>query len=344
MIGRDVVIVLGILSSGPVLSIAQSKAAFQFYTQGRDQWNKGTLDSLELSIDSFKHAIQSDPHYAMAYAGLADAYALLAELNVLPLREVVPKLQSAAVAAFELENDSAEVYTSLGRGDFYNWNWAGAEAEFKRALDLNPHYTTAHIWYSQLLVAFGRHDEAIEQLDRALEEEPLSVNANLAIGYRSYYTGRYPHAIEISHKVLAMDPQCVPAHVLLGRVYVQQRLYDAAAAEFREALKLSGGDTNELAALGYALALSGRESEARATLNELERRSNDTYVQPVWTALIYLALRDQSQALKWLEKAYADHSAWLVNLDVDPVFDDLRLDPHFVDLRRRVGLEPAQYQ
>jgi len=313
-------------------------AAYQFYLQGRYQWNKRTLDGLQQSIDFFNQAIAKDPSYALAYAGLADAYALLADFNVLPAREVLPKLQNAAAKALELDNSLAEAHTSLAWAAFHLWDWAGAEREFKRALELNPAYPEAHQWYGEYLTAEGRFEEAQNELSRALEENPQSAETAVALGYRSYYARQYPEAADRAQRVLAADSTFVPAHVLLGRANLGRGQYTPAAAEFRKALDLSEGDTNELAGIGYLQAVQHQTTEARATLEELMKRSADTYVQPMWVAVIELALGDKTQAFDWMDKAYADRSAWLVDLKVDPWFDGIRADPRFAELLRRIGL------
>ncbi len=316
----------------------EDSAAYQLYLQGRYQWNKRTLDGLQQSIDFFNQAIQKDPRYALAYAGLADAYALLADFNVLPAREVMPKLQSAAAKALELDSGLAEAHTSLAWAAFHLWDWAGAEREFQRALQLNPGYPTAHLWYGQFLTAQGRFDEALSQLNRAVELNTQSAEAAIALGYRAYYARRYAGAAEQAQKVLAADSTSVPAHVLLGRADLGRGTLAEALADFRKALDLSEGDTNELAALGYVQAVDHQTAAARATLEELTKRSADTYVQPMWIAVIELALGEKDQAFDWMDKAYADRSAWLVNLKVDPFFDAVRSDARFADLLRRVGL------
>ncbi|HJT88890.1 MAG TPA: protein kinase [Bryobacteraceae bacterium] len=316
----------------------EDAAAYQLYLQGRYQWNKQTLDGLQQSISYFNQAIAQDPRYALAYAGLADAYALLADFNVLPAREVMPKLQGAAAKALELNNGLAEAHTSLAWATFHMWDWTGAEREFKRALELNPNYATAHLWYGEYLSALGRFDEALGELTHALAQDPLSSDVNLSMGYRLYYMRQYAEAADQAQKVLAMDSHFTPAHVLLGRAYLQEGKNAGATAEFRQALDLSEGDTNNLAALGYAFAVSRQQGEARQTIAELTKRSEDTYVQPMWLAVIDLALGDKNGAFQEMEKAYADRSGWLVDLKVDPFFDSVRADPRFADLLRRVGL------
>jgi serine/threonine protein kinase/tetratricopeptide (TPR) repeat protein len=312
--------------------------AYQLYLQGRFHWNKRTLDDLEQSIDYFQQAIQKDPRYALAYAGQADAYALIADFNVLPAKEVMPKVKLAAAKALELDPALAEAHTSLAWANFHDWDWAGAESEFKQAMELNPSYATAHSWYGEYLMALGRFDQAASEIKRARELDPLSPVTNLAPGLRLYYSRQYPQAVDQFKKTIAMDSLFVPAHLFLGRTYEQTARYPDAIAEFRKALELSEGDTNELAALGYAYAISHQEGEAGKVLQQLTERSQQTYVQPTWVAVIHIGLGEKDQAFQWLQKAYQDRSAWLVYLKVDPFFDPVRTDPRFADLMQRVGL------
>src|ERR1017187_2447555 len=313
-------------------------AAYQLYLQGRYQWNKRTLESLQQSIDYFQQAIQKDSRYALAFAGQADAYALLADFNVLPAREVLPKVKSAAAEALQLDDTLAEAHTSLGWAQFHDLDWTGAEKEFKRAIELNASYPTAHSWYGEYLMAQGRFDRALEEMTRAYQLDTLSPVLNLALGYRFYYAHEYAQAIEQCQKVLAMDANFAPAHVYLGRAYEQKPAFPEAIAELRKALDISEGDTNELAALGQAYAVSHQEGEARKILDQLKDRSQQTYVQPMWIAVIHLGLGEKDQAFDWMQKAYEDRSAWLVYLKVDPLFDPVRGDARFADLSRRVGL------
>ena len=313
-------------------------AAYQLYLQGRYQWNKRTLEGLQQSIDYFQQAIQKDSRYALAFAGQADAYALLADFNVLPAREVLPKVKSAAAEALQLDDTLAEAHTSLGWAQFHDLDWTGAEKEFKRAIELNASYPTAHSWYGEYLMAQGRFDRALEEMTRAYQLDTLSPVLNLALGYRFYYAHEYAQAIEQCQKVLAMDATFAPAHVYLGRAYEQKPAFPEAIAELRKALDISEGDTNELAALGQAYAVSHQEGEARKILDQLKERSQQTYVQPMWIAVIHLGLGEKDQAFDWMQKAYEDRSAWLVYLKVDPLFDPVRGDARFADLLRRGGL------
>ena len=319
----------------------EDSAAYQSYLQGRFYWNKRTLEGVQQSLDYFQQAIQKDPRYALAYAGQADSYALLADLNVLPAREIMPKLKAAAAKALELDDTLAEAHTSLAWDRFHEWDWAGAEKEFRRAIELNPSYPTARSWYGEFLMTQGRFDEALSEMNRAYELNPLSPLVNLALGYRLYYARQYPQAAEQLQKTLTLDPEFVLAHVNLGRAYQQRNLHVEAVAEYRKALELSDGDSNELAALGQGLAAAGQLAEARKILDQLQERSQQTYVQPMWIAVIHFALGNRDQGFDWMQKAYEDRSGWLVYLKVDPFFDSLRPDPRFTDLLRRVGLTPS---
>jgi eukaryotic-like serine/threonine-protein kinase len=316
----------------------EDSAAYELYLQGRYQWNQRTLEGLEQSINYFQQAIQKDARYGLAYAGQADAYAQLADFNVLPAREVLPKVKTAAAKALELDDTLAEAHTSLGWARFHDWDWTSAEKEFKRAIDLNPSYPTAHLWYGDSLMALGKFDQALDQMTRAFQLNPLSPVLSLALGNRLYYARQYGPAIDQCQKTLTMEPNFVPAHVALGRAYEQTGMLPQAVAEFRKALDISEGDTNELAALGQAYAVSHQEGEARKILDQLKERSQQTYVQPMWIAVIHLGLGEKDQAFDWMQKAYEDHSAWLVYLRIDPWFDPVRSDPRFVDLLRRVSL------
>jgi tetratricopeptide (TPR) repeat protein len=206
---------------------------------------------------------------------------------------------------------------------------------------LNPSYPTAHSWYGEYLMVEGRFDEALAEMNRAAELNPMSPALNLALGYRFYYAHQYPAAIERIQKTLAMDPAFVPAHVFLGRAYEQKGAYPDAIAEMRKALELSEGDTNELAALGHAFAVGHQAEEAKKILDQLKERSQQTYVQPGLIAVIHIGLGDKNQAFDWLQKAYEDRSAGLLYLKVDPAFDSLRSDPRFVDLLRKVGFSQS---
>ena len=313
--------------------------AYALYLKGRYQWNKQTLDGMETGIQFFQQAIQKDPRYALAYTGLADAYALLADYNVLPAKEVMPRAKTAAMKALEIDDSIAEAHASLGWSKLtLDWDWPGAEREFKRSIELNPNYATAHQWYAEYLTTMGRADEARAEMKRAQELDPASLPISVAMAATQYYARQYDQAIEQCHRAILMDSQFIGAHVFLGRALEQKGSYAEAVAELQQALKLSQGDSTELAALGQAYAQSGDSAQAKKTLKELEQRSTRTYVQPMWIAAIYAALGDKDEATQWLRQAVGDRSVWLIYLKVDPFFDSLRSDPRYADLVRRAGL------
>ena len=317
----------------------QDSESYQLYLRGRYQWNKRTLDGMQQAIELFQQAIAKDSRYALAYAGLADAYILLADYNVLPAREVMPRAKDAAAQALQIDDSLAEAHTSLGWVKLtHDWAWPDAEREFKRALQLNSNYALAHQMYGEYLTLTGKLDDASSEMQRALDVEPVSLPMNRAAALTAYYAGRYDQAIEQSRKTLLLDPAFIGAHVTLGRAYQEKQSYTEAIAEFQQALQLSQGDSNELAALAQAYALAGKPTEARKSLNELKERSAQTYVQPIWIAAILTAMGEKDEAFQWLQKGYADRSSWVVYLKVDPLFSKLRSDPRFIDLAQRAGL------
>ena len=317
----------------------ENAEAYGLYLKGRYQWNKQTLDGMETGINFFKQAIDKDPHYGLAYAGLADAYALLADYNVLAAKEVMPSAKTAAMKALEIDDTISEAHASLGWAKLtLDWDWAGAEKEFRRSLELNPNYATAHQWYADYLTVTGRHDEAQTGMKRAQQLEPVSLPISVALASIFYYTHQNDQAIDQCRRAIVMDPQFVPAHVFLGRAYEQKGVYAEAISELKQALQLSEGGSSELAALGHAYAQSGDRAGAQKILKELNTRSTQTYVQPIWIAVIHAALGDKEEAFTWLRKAVGDRSVWLIYLKVDPIFDSLRTDARFADVVRQVGL------
>lgn len=312
--------------------------AYQLYLQGRFQWNKRTLEGLQASIEYFQQAIAKDPRYGLAYAGQADAYALLADLNVLPTREVLPKARAAAQKAVELDDTLAEAHTSLAWSLLHDWNWSGAEEEFKRAIGLNASYPTARLWYAEFLTATGRFDEAQKQLEQGVATTPLSPVLHLAVASRQYYARQFAAAIDECQKTLGIDSSFAPGHVLLGRAQLQAGRLAEGVAELKKALDLSEGDTNEAAAVAYGLAVAGRRAEASAALQDLQARSQQTYVPPLSIALVYIALDQKAEAFEWLGRAFDDRSAGLVYARVDPALDPLRSDPRFAAWLSQIGL------
>jgi tetratricopeptide (TPR) repeat protein len=319
----------------------ENPEAHQLYMKGRFLWNRRTPETLRQATEYFQRAIDKDPGYALAWSGLADSYAVYAVYDLLPPKEAVPKTKEAASRALALEDTLAEAHTALAFVKaLYDWDWPGAEREFKRAFELNPNYATAHHWYSLYLEATGRLDDAIAETKRAQEADPLSLISNVAAGQAFYFARRYEQAIEQLRKALEMDSTFYLAHWLLAMVYEQVGRYEEAIAEGQKALGVSESAPSALSVLGHAYAASGKRAEAQKVLAELKNPLKQRYVAPLYIAVIYAGLGDKAPALEWLERAYEDHSDRLAWIKVDPRLDGLRGEPRFQDLLRRMHLEP----
>jgi eukaryotic-like serine/threonine-protein kinase len=320
----------------------ESNEAYQLYLRGRFYWNKRTEEGMRKSLEYYQQAIERDSNFALAFSGLADSYDLLGAADAsggMPPHEAMPKAKAAALRALEIDDTLAEPHVSLAHVKYYyDRDWATAEREYKRAIELNPNYPTAHQWYAVYLMSAGRFDEAVAKNRRAQELDPLSLPINMTLGWVLLNARQYDQSAEQLRKTLEMDPNFALAHHRLGLVYEQQQKYDEAIAEFKQVLNLSPGKPLGIATLAHAYALSGNRAEAKKGLAELHELSKRRYVSSAAIALIYVALGDKDQAFVWLEKADNERDANLARLPVDPRFDSLRDDPRFVDLVRRVRL------
>jgi len=313
--------------------------AYEAYLKGRYYWNKRTADSMPKAEFYFEQAISKDPGYGAAYSGLGDCKSGLAWHGFMSPAEVLPKAYAAARKAVEIDPQSAEAHASLALVLDHNWDWAGAEAEFKRALGLNPQYANAHHWYGDYLSIQGRHDEALVEAKRALELDPLNLMIGTWVGLRYYLARRYDGATEQSRNTVDLDPNFAAAHLILGESYVQQGKHKEGFDELQKAAGLSGNSPVYIAQVGVSLALAGEKREALRVIRELQDISTKRYVSPYGIAQIYAALNDKEQTYKWLETSYRDRAVWMSYLAVDPVFDSIRSEERFRDLRRRVGLD-----
>ena len=317
---------------------AVNPEAYEAYLRGRYFWNKRTEEAYKKAIAYFEQALEKDPAYALAYTGLADCYGLLADYGFVPWKEAYPRAKGAATKALELDEALAEAHTSLAViKSEYEWDWLGAEREFKRAIELNPNYATAHHWYSDHLGEMGRHEEAIAEIKRAQQLDPLSVIINTIAGLRFHWARRYDEAVEQLRKTLEMDPNFAVAHHWLAQVYEQMGQHESAIAEHQKAITASGASSYAVAALGHAYA-AGKRNEALRILADLNERRKTAYVSPHDIAVIHVALGEKDQAFEWLEKAYQEHAAGIVTLKVDPRLDPMRSDRRFQDLLRRMNL------
>jgi TolB-like protein/DNA-binding winged helix-turn-helix (wHTH) protein/Tfp pilus assembly protein PilF len=314
--------------------------AYEAYLKGRFYWNKRTVEALQVAKTYFEQATQKDPHYALAYAGLADAYDVLGSgvAAALPPREAMRHAREAANHAIQLDEGLAEGHTSLAGIKFsFDWDWQGAETEFRRAIELNPNDVTAHYWYAQLLLALGRWDESLASINKAAQLDPLLPQLASFRGAVFHNRGRYDLAIEEEQKALALDPGHFVPHFDLGRGYEQLGNYKQAAEEFQKALDLSGNDLTTKASLAHVYALSGDRTKAEKILNELKQKSTNNNVS-YQIAEIYIGLGDKDQGFQWLENAYEDRSEWLTWIAIEPKLDPIRGDPKFEQLLRRMNL------
>jgi eukaryotic-like serine/threonine-protein kinase len=315
---------------------AVNPAAYQAYLEGRYYWSRGTEHDWLRAKQYFEQAANIDPEYAPAYAGLSDYYN---QTGLLPPREAMGQARRYALKALAIDPNLAEAHTALAvvrwLGD---WNWPGAESEFRRALELDPGEAEAHRFYAAYLVQTGRTDDAAAEIGRARKLDPLSIGTQVTTGWIFYYSRKYSKAVEECRKAVGMEPDSADAHDCLGLSYLAQKEYRRAIEECRDAVGLSGDDLTRAVDLGRAYARSGDKAAARSMLNQWSARANQSYVPPVFFAQVYAALRERGQALAWLEKAYTDRDPYLVWLKVDPAFDSLRSEPQFQNLIRRLGL------
>src|SRR6266498_658382 len=309
--------------------------AYQLYLKGRYFLNKSTGEDFRKSIDYFQQALEKDPNYALAHAGLADSYAQLGSYGLIQMNDSYPRARSALTRALEMDEKLGEAHASLGFILMnYYWDWAEAEKRFKRAIELNPNYAMAHNWFSQLLGFMGRSQEAIREAKRAQEIDPLSLWTNSNIGFVSYLGRQYDEAILASQRTLELDPDFAVAHMITGLSYVQKKMYDEGISELQRAK----ANPDSRALLAYAYAVAGKRSEALKILDELDQLTKEKYVSPFPIAVAYTGLGENDRAFEALEKAYADRSWGMGMLAVNSVFDPLRSDPRFSALLRRVNL------
>jgi eukaryotic-like serine/threonine-protein kinase len=307
--------------------------AYQLYLKGRFYWNQGTVAGLKQSIEYLQQAINTDPKYALAYAGLADSYLSLGSFWV----EAISESKAAALKAIELDPTLAEAHVALGHIRLWlDWEWQAAELEFKQGISLNPNSALAHDQYAMYLAAMGRLGDAVNEARRAQTLDALSPIVNTDLGWCLLYAGRGTEAVDQFRRTLEIDPKYVSARWGLGASYAQQRAFKDAVAELKQAVTLSEGSPLVSGHLGYVYGLGGMKSEANDTLAELKTLSARQYVPSTALALVYTGLGDNAQALEWLGRAVDEHDFSLVFLDVAPWFDSLRTEPGYEPLRRRL--------
>ncbi len=319
----------------------ENSEAYQLYMKGRFFSSKRTVEGVKKSIEYYQQAIEADPKYALAYTGLADSYTLAGSYgySILPPKEAMPQAEAAAAKALSIDDSLAEAHASLGYIKFtYDWDWAGAEREFKRSIALNPLYDNAHHWYSHELIALGRSQESMAEAKKALELSPSDTVMNEHMGWTYLMVRDYDHAIQSARKAIELDADFLLAHRVLGMAYEYKGQHDQAILEFQRGLELSHGDPVAKAFLARSYAAAGKSDQATQILNELLQLSAKEYVPPTEIADTFAALGRKDEGFQWLNKAYDERAAALVYLKVAQVYDPLRSDPRFTELLKRLHL------
>jgi serine/threonine protein kinase/tetratricopeptide (TPR) repeat protein len=318
----------------------ENPEAYQLYLQGRFYWNKRTEESYQKAIDYFRQAIEKDPSFALAYTGLADSYSFLSGQGIRPPRDVFPLAKEAARKAIEIDNSLSEAHTSLAYVKlYYDWDWAGAEQEYKKAIELNPNYATPHHGYGYLLISSGRTEAGFAEIRKAEEIDPLSLIIQTDHGEMLYFARRPDEAIVQLQKTIDMDPSFVRAHYLLGRALIQKGRCDEGIDEALKAQRMAPA-IEVLGWLAQEHASCGRQAEAQKAMNELRELSKDHYVSPHWYAAVQAAMGNKDEAFKWLDQAIDRRFGPMIYLKVNPIWDPLRSDPRFAERLQRVGLSP----
>lgn len=311
--------------------------AYYAYMKGRYFWNKRTQEGFRKALEYFQRAIEIDPAYARAYAGLGDAYGFLAGSDP----EAITRQKAATKRALELDETLSEAHASLGLISMnIDWDWAGAEREFKRAIELNPNYATAHHWYGEFLAYMGRFDEGLAEVKRAQELDPLSLIINTDVAKVYAFARRYDEAIAQYQRALEMDAGFPEAHALLGMTYSMAGRHAEAERELR---RITGLEEHPayLSWLVYVYGVAGKKEEARRAFGRLKELSKRAYLSPFWMAVAYTGMGDKEQAFKYFDKAFEEQAMGAaVSLKVNPIFDSLRSDPRFDDLLRRAKFKP----
>jgi eukaryotic-like serine/threonine-protein kinase len=317
----------------------ENHEAYTLYLKGRYFWNKRTEENIQIGLDYFQQAVDLDPGYSLAWAGIADMWIARGWYGRLAPRETYPKAKHAAIRALELDSTLAEGHLSLAHIHFqFDHDWDAAERGYRRAIALNPMHPVAHHWYGGYLSVMGRHEEALQHAQSARALDPLSPIIQTWVGLRYYFAGKYEDAIAEYLKALELDRDFAPAHWHLGWAYEQTGRFKEGVSEAERALALDGGNLLYLASLGHAYAKAGMENEARATLARLAQASTSRHVSAYHVAVIYIALGDTTAGLDWLERASDEPSPWIGYLRVDPRVDPVRSSPRFESLLRKTRL------
>jgi len=316
----------------------ENPEAYQLYLSGQFYSRKGGVENWRRALDYFNQAVELDPNFALAHVALAGRLNVLALNSALNPKEALPKAKAALIRALELDDMLAAAHAELALIKQDEWDWDGAEREFKRAMNLNPNSALVYERYSFYLSIMGRHTEALAEIKQAVELEPQGMSPRINEAWILSQARRFEEAIAKLQELVRLEPEHGHAHFHLALAYASKGLYAAAVPEYQKRISIDGETTNVLCLLGQALAMSGRRDEALAILNKL--KTSKEYVPPDELAFLYAGLGDKEEALAALERAYAAHLIGMQFLKVDPLYDSLRSDPRFADLLRRIGLSP----
>ncbi|MDQ6829884.1 MAG: protein kinase [Gemmatimonadota bacterium] len=323
----------------PPKRYTQNVKAYNLYLRGRYAWNKRTQEGVAEGIEYFEQAIREDPEFALAYTGLADSFALQIDYRSVPVDEGFARAKAHARKALELDDELAEAHASLAWSYFiYDWDWAAAEQEFLRALAINPRYASTHQWYAFLLASQGKIPESLVEGHTAQELDPTSVSSRRSLGMLYLYARRFERARYHLSRAIEMNPEAEETYRVLGLSLTVEGNHVESVRVLREASVMHGAGSYTMSSLGYALAKAGQREEAEAVLAELHVRRERSYVSPVAFSTMYLGLGDHDAALAWAERAFGERRGWLAYLNVNPIFDDIRGDPRFDALVRRMRL------
>jgi tetratricopeptide (TPR) repeat protein len=307
--------------------------AYTLYLKGRQLWNRRSEESLRAGLRHFERALDRDPNYAMAYLGLADSYVLLGFYTALPPEEAFPRGKAAALRALELDPKLSEARPAIAYVAMYHeWDWPGAERQFKACIRQSPGYATGHQWYGNFLALMGRADESISEFSKAVALDPLSPIKCGALGWGYYFGRRYDEAIAQCRRALELDPDLAVTHLWLGLASAEGGQLEQALIGYEEGVRLSRGEPVGLAFLAHGLALAGRAQEARRRLAELHDIRSRRYVSAYDLAVVHVGLGELDEALGLLEQGFRQRTHWMALLGVDPRLDPLRNQPRFQQL------------
>ena len=314
-----------------------SPAAHEAYLRGRHSWNTRTETGMRESIGHYQEAIQHQPEYALAHAGVADSYVMLACRGIVPAKETFRKAKKAARRAIDLDSSLGAARASLAHVRLHDWDWEGLEKVFRQAIALDPSHTIAYYWFGEYLMSMGRPEEAIAVTQDAHRMDPLSPVIGSSLAMILYLARKYDQALRVAERTRDIHPQHFLPHLRMGLILVQKRAYQRAVAALKTAVALAGRSTETLAALGAAFAAAGKIKQAKELLSQLERQREQLYVLPYNIAKIHAAAGNKPKAFLWLDKAYDEGNPDLIELNSEPIFDGIRGESRFSDLMRRVG-------